>query len=115
MAAVFAAAVTIPLWFPGYLGISLIIGGEKLGEYITNPWLAAAFFGAAVMDPRRLYIRREYAECRCHKKYNQREGFISHPIPPMNSDPVQYTLLYNNSCRILQKISYINLNALSCG
>ena len=48
MAEVFAAAVTIPLWFPGDLGISLIIGGEKLGEYITNPWLAAAFFGAAV-------------------------------------------------------------------
>lgn len=49
MAAVLAGTVAIPLWFPGDLGLSLIIGGEKLSEYTGRPWITVTFFAASLL------------------------------------------------------------------
>jgi energy-coupling factor transport system substrate-specific component len=49
IAAVLAGTISIPLWFPGDLALSVIIGGEKLSEYTTQPWITAVFFTASLL------------------------------------------------------------------
>jgi energy-coupling factor transport system substrate-specific component len=43
-AVVFAGTILIPLWFPGDFFISILIGGENLEKYITQPAIFLTFF-----------------------------------------------------------------------
>ena len=48
-ATLIAGGITIPLWFPGDFLIGVILGGEQLAQYTTNPWIIIPIFLASVI------------------------------------------------------------------